>query len=499
MHRNRGLLRGLRQLTYLVLSVVCPFDGNALVVSAATQFRPAYVPPPRLDPAGIHPRGEKFGIGLYTIVGQSKVDPTVSNMQRAAEAGFTLAGPYYSANWQDFSAIYAAAREGIRFTYQIRPHAAILDVPIQQRAAAIQELSDEAIAASVREQVSKVLSDPVANRAVARWTLGVEEIRHWLAPEMRYLRIARETIRAVEKEHRSPHRPFWMYEPNHRNVEALLKTGVYQDIVSKGVYLTNLARGPQRSAHAMWSFTQIVSAANALHTLPQAVLQLSEDFADPITGTNPLEIRRVLRHDTYLGLLLGIKSFNVWSMFENRPNLTTHREQFEAYASVSKELTGDLNLQQVFLSGQRRDDLAIAITQGATTFDYTDFYGQQFTYDSLHSYSASVGSDRYLFLVNSSEAEMGVRIDGLPTGFLLDDLFAGTTRQMHQSQLSWQLDVLGVAALRFRDLSAPQQPGANMFAVPEPSAIVLADLVVILWATLCRRRKGQRRRTTGGP
>ena len=63
---------------------------------------------------GIYPHGQKFGFGLYSVVGNSKVDPTTSNMHRVAANGFTLAGPYYDTNWRNFSNIYAAANEGLK-------------------------------------------------------------------------------------------------------------------------------------------------------------------------------------------------------------------------------------------------------------------------------------------------------------------------------------------------------------------------------------------------
>jgi hypothetical protein len=202
----------------------------------------------------------------------------------------------------------------------------------------------------------------------------------------------------------------------------------------------------------------------------------------------------VLRHDAYLGLVLGIKSLNIWSMHENRPNLTTHQEQFEAYASVANELTGELNLQRVFLSGAPSDELTITITHGATTFNYTDIFGfddEQFTYDTLHSFGATLGGDRYLFLVNSTEEKMAVEISGLPTTFLLDDLFAGTTRQMHEPKLPWELDVLGVAALRFRPLSAssPVVASGALLLVPEPSTLGVAAIAASAGACQFRRRR----------
>ena len=357
-------------------------------------------------------------------------------------------------------------------------------------------LSDAQMAASVREQVTAILDDPIANATIARWTLTPEELRHWVPSEMRDLNVASETVRAIEEERGLAHRPFWMYEPGHRNAAALKITGEYQDIVSKGTYLTSRLRGWERSGFAIWSYEQIASAAKSLRTIPQTVLQLSADFQDPLTGTDPVEIRRVLRHDAYLALVMGMKGLNVWSMAENRLNLTTHNEQFQAYASVAQDLTGDLDLQKVFLFGEPRQDLAIGVAIGTNEFQYTDSSGTSFTFDTLHYFNAALGADRYLFLVNSTEQVMDVSISGLPPNYLLDDLFAGTTTEMYQSAVTRRLDVLGVAALRFRALgsSAPVGSGSNAPpSVPEPSATILAALAGS--GLMFARRRTDTRRT----
>lgn len=464
---------------------------RCVAVSVSTFFAPARSTSTGLDPNGIYPQGQKFGFGLYTINGYSQEDSTVRNMHRVAEHGFTLAGPYYNADWQNFASIYEAASEGLQFTYQIRKPTELIGVPIGERMTVLDTLSDAQMSAQVREQVAAVLSDPIARDSVARWSLGVEEVRYWYPSEMRYLQIARETIRDVETEFNVARRPFWMYEPGHRNISALKLTGAHQDFVSKGTYLTSIARGSDRSGYAIWSFTQIASVAKALRTQPQAVLQLYEDFTDPKTGTDPAEIRRVLRHDAYLALTMGMKSLNIYSMTENRPNLTTHNEQFEAYASVAQDLTGPLDLQKLFLFGEPRNDLKISISQGTKQIAYTDWYGSKFTYSGLHSFNAQVGTERYLILVNSTEQPMSVRVSGLPSSFLLDDLFAGTTKRMYQTSFTWRLDVLGVAALRFRKVgSTPSTPlgAALLLAAPEPPTWGL--LVMTASAYWWRPRRG---------
>jgi hypothetical protein len=406
-----------------------------------------------------------------------------------------MAGPYYGMNWQDFRPIYDANAQGMQFTFQIRPEKSLHGVHVDDRPAAIKKLTDAAIAASVREQVTAVINDPIANQTVSRWTLGTEELRHWKKDEMRYLEVASKAIRDTETALGVAHRPMWMYEPNHRTASELKKTGKYQDITTKGVYLTNIPRGPQRAGTAIWGYEQIASAAKSLKTTPQAVLQLSQDFPDSLTAGNPAEIRRVLRHDMYLGLVMGMKGFNIFSMHETRPNLTTHNEQFLGYASVAEDLTGDLNLQDVFLYGESRSDLKIKLASGASSLSFKDPNGKNHKADSLHYLNTAFGSDRYLFLVNSLETPMAVNISGLPASYLMDDIFAGTTTAMSQTSFNYRLDVLGVAAFRFHQFVEPPMlrlVGAGAMAmttaVPEPSSVILV-LGSVFWIVTVRSRR----------
>src|SRR5262245_49844819 len=113
--------RFARVLKHVVAALLlCSLVVGGGEACAINFFAFTTTPPKGLDPNGLYPLGRKFALGLYTVVGNSKIDPTTTNMHRAALAGFNMAGPYYDANWRDFSNIYAAAKEGMAFTYQIR-------------------------------------------------------------------------------------------------------------------------------------------------------------------------------------------------------------------------------------------------------------------------------------------------------------------------------------------------------------------------------------------
>lgn len=403
-----------------------------------------------MDPEGIYPQGQQIGYGLYAIAGQNNFDPSKSNHERVVEQGFTLAGPYYDYDWQGLEYVHQAAEAGLKFTYQLRSHESLQGIPLEQRTSAIAALSDAQIAGVAREQVEAVLDDPVANATVARWATMPEEIRYWVAEDLRHQQITIDTIRQIEIERGALSRPIWSYQANHRTANQLVITGGDLDIITKGSYLTTRDdRGPQRAGRAIWNYDQILTAAETLDATPQVIFQLYEDFTDPQTGTDATEIERVLRHDVYLALVKGVTSLNVFSMFENRPNLTTHNEQFEAYGSVATDLTGPLNLQEVFLSGEHRDDLTIRPTDAPKTFAYTDIYDGSHVYPTLHWLSVAEGDARYVVLVNSTESPMTVEIDGLPSQYVVADLFEGSSQNATSAMHAVSLDVLGVKALRF--------------------------------------------------
>ncbi len=438
-----------RLLCYICAMVTVLLNSPVLGQPAATFFAPAPDLAATLDPNGIYPQGQMISFGFYSAIGQNNHDPSMSNVERLADEGFTIAGPYYNQVVDGF--INEAAAAGIRFTHQIRRIPALDGVSVDDRPAAIAALTDQQIIDWTTTEVQKIFDNPTFNDTVVRWSLQPEEFRHWKSQEMRYLQLAYDTTRQVEIANGATHRPFWMYEPNNRSASDLVASGANQDIVSRGVYMTTrFDRGDQRSGFALHGFEAITGAAATLGNTPQAVFQLSEDFTDPLTGTDPVQIRKVLRHDVYLGLVNGIKSLQAWSMFETRPNLTTHNEQFEAYGSVAKELTGGLDLQKVFLFGEEHSDLAIVQTLGQSSINYDD-NGTPEVFDAISKLNVAYEDDRYLFLVNSAETQAEVVVAGLPgaDGYLIEDLFAGTLFHSNDNAITVALDNLGVKALRF--------------------------------------------------
>src|SRR5690606_28968964 len=86
----------------------------------------------------IYPYGPNMAFGLFSVVGMNDYDPTKSNMERVAEEGFNLVGPYNSKNWQtDLPLIHQASDLGLDFIYMVRQHPSLVGVSFDNRAEAI--------------------------------------------------------------------------------------------------------------------------------------------------------------------------------------------------------------------------------------------------------------------------------------------------------------------------------------------------------------------------
>lgn len=439
-----------------------------------------------LDPQGIYPRGQMLGFGLYSTFGKNNFDPTKTNMQRVAQAGFTLSGPVYGSN--GMAVVDDAAANGLHALYSILsdPVFANISDPTA-RYQALATLSDQQIHDYVAPIVQAVINDPVANKTVSQWYLMPEEVPANSAPGINYLQVAADTIRQVETSNGLTPRPISEYQPTNVTAANLITVGQGNpgaamkplDVTTAGIYLTKYTRGDQRSGFELKSLRNINQAAATLGTVPQADYEMDQDFTDPLTGNDPVQITKVLRHDVYLGLVSGIKSMEIFSDYQNRPNFTTHEQQFDGYASVAHDLTGPLDLQNVFLFGEKKSDLTFLQTSGQSTITYVA--GSTTTlFGAINTLDVEYGDARYLFLVNNGEDQANVTIAGLPSlnGYLVQDLFAGTTVASYDPFLNVTLDNLGVRAFK-------------LTAIPEPATATL--MLLCGSAVLLRRRvKGSR-------
>jgi len=259
----------------------------------------------------------------------------------------------------------------------------------------------------------------VADRkSICWWYLGPEEIRYWYRNEMAYLKAATEAIRAADP----LQRPIWMYEPNFRSAASLVKTGQYLDVIGKGAYV-NLAGYQDNRIWVRWSVEQEVAAiaklaeANDSRTrIPLIMPELCRDPADPARDHL---IPRWVRHDVYLGLMSGAKGVAIWSLFRRADVRRTWQIWYDAYGHVATDLTGPLQLGQVFLFGKPANQFPVRTVAGPKEVELTksaskklevgttsdsEKQKERVMYPSMSVSEYQYNGATFLFLCNSSSS-----------------------------------------------------------------------------------------------
>lgn len=230
-------------------------------------FRPAPPVGEQLPENRIYPRGRQFPLSFFSVGGNSSGAGALSEerkqtwMQRVASDGFTMFGPQYELNDR---VLADAAEHGVKAIYTIR-------VASRKK---LGELSPEQIRQRTREHVKQVLADPNSDR-LAWWYVHPEELRWWKGHEIHYLEHVAETIRQTDPKDR----PVWMYEPGHRDADALERTARHLDIVGKGMY-TNYSGQVNDRVWVRWTIEQEKQAIAALNETGR-----HESFTG-ITGSN---------------------------------------------------------------------------------------------------------------------------------------------------------------------------------------------------------------------
>ena len=351
--------------------------------------------PPPAD--AVYPAGR-----IFPFMGYSGIP------ERDALHHFSVAGPDYS---QDTEARLAAAeRAGLSHPYKIG-----IDMDFHAKAPSQpRQLDPSEIKRLITAQVAAVADRP----SICWWYLVPEEIRHWRKNEMEYLQAATEAIRAADP----LQRPIWMYEPNHRDASSLLPTSRHLDIIGKGFY-ANLAGFRDQRIWIRWSMEQQIQAIQPLERedgRKRTPLVMPELCADPEDPALDHLIPRWTRHDVYLGLMAGGKGVAIWSLFPRNEVKRTWQIWYDSYARLASELTGPLNLGQVFLFGKDNPTLEIKTLEGpreiilqkgpknqleAGTTSDSEKQSAQLRYPSPSIRQLEWNGATYIFLCNSSATE----------------------------------------------------------------------------------------------
>ncbi len=303
---------------------------------------------------------------------------------------------------------------------------------------------------TISNEVLAILNPVKTNANIAMWDIEPEELRYWRAPELHYLALVSSILHSNDP----LRRPVYMYEPNNRLATDLTNTVVYQDLCAKGCYVNSVDPNYETNRiWARWSMEQELAAIAMAKTsaVPWIVLWMA---ADPPPGDFGL-ITNWCRHDAYMGLILGGKGIQIWSGWRGRTGFsdTNFQAYLDGYLTVARDLNGPLNLGPVFLRGQRRTNVTMAITAGPPTLQ-TIYRSTTNVYPSLAWLATTLGSTNYLFAVNSGAQPVTATFGNLPRTARLD-LFAGTTNATPGGSFSLAMAGLAVKAFRFTPNTAP--------------------------------------------
>ncbi len=384
-------------------------------------------PPPEL-----YPKGDVFCFTFYSTV-RGDTAYTLTN-------GATAIGPYYG---NQSGPLSNAISLNCKHLYKIDPPSMADWGPNNTN---FVWPSDQTIS----NEVLAILNPVKTNANIAMWDLEPEELRYWRAPELHYLALVSSIVRSNDP----LRRPVYMYEPNHRLATDLTNTVVYQDACAKGCYVNSVDPNYRTNRiWARWSMEQELGAIAMANrsAVPWIVLWMA---ADPPPGDFGL-ITNWCRHDAYMGLIMGGKGIQIWSGWRGRAGFsdTNFQAYLDGYLTVARDLNGPLNLGPVFLHGQPRTNVTMAITVGPTTLQ-TIYRGATNAYPSLTWLNAVLAGTNYLFVVNSGAEPVTASFGNLPRTARLD-LFAGATNATPGGAFSVTMAGLAVKAFRFALNTAP--------------------------------------------
>ncbi|MDO9565906.1 MAG: hypothetical protein Q7J15_04120 [Candidatus Desulfaltia sp.] len=415
-------------------------------------FKPVPDISQKYAPDKIYPQGRIFPFSAFSVGGgsekkrgellpESEVQAVFSRFKKD---NFTMAGPQYELNDR---LIADAKKHGLKAIYSIGLKMNFYsDKPVK--------ISPEDIKKAIKEQVSKVVECP----EIAWWNVSSEELRYWRKNEMEYLEILVKTIRETDPYHR----PIWMYEPGHRNAEDMAHIAKYLDVVGKGFYVNYTGQRESR-IWVKWSVEQEIGAIEKANSnaIPIAVPEMFKEGWEIPRKDFPFPqlVPKWVRHDVYLSLISGVKGIIVFSM-SKRENFPEHETYYKAYAQTANEICGKLNLGQVFLFGEKRNDINIEVLNGPKSVIQKDDFGSRIggtnigatiEYPSVNFLDVAHGTDRYLFAVNSANEPVLVMVGGLPDAkILVYDVFnAGDPMHVGEKEFKLKFEPLEVKCMRF--------------------------------------------------
>lgn len=386
----------MRHLLFLLL--VLGFSGMALDFPDVDNGRD-------LEWDKLYPQGR-----IFPYSGFSPFD-VVANR----DAGFTLAGPSYGKGIEKLQS--DCQSNDIPFIYSLQP--LVNGEPVTLKLLSSQEFKPDwaMIRTAIKEQVKEAAGK---YPQIAWWNLIPEELRFWRKHEYRYLQEAYQAIREADP----LQRPVWMYIPNHYSLDALSKYVEHQDILGKGMYV-NYAGHTEKRIWVRWSSESLMQSIRGMEQKKFA-LCVPEMFQEQPDGKRD-RIEARVRHDVYLALATGCRGVVIYSLAKRKGlSPETHQAYYDAYKRIAGELTGKEGLGQVFLFGERRQDLQGAVATGSAPLTIRPVSGRdtEFTYPAATMAEFLYRKARYLVVVNSAETETIYELPGFPKDILISGLFS---------------------------------------------------------------------------
>lgn len=371
-------------------------------------FKPGPTAPADKAADEVYPLGKLFPFSFFSIGGGTEEKTNNLFPEEIVQAEFEhyktldipLFGPQYELNDRSLE---DAEKHGLKVVYTVG-----LPMNFHDRTGeggGRLDLTDEEIYEQVSAQVREVADNPV----IAFWYLRPEELRPWRQREMDYLAAASRAVRDSDPKGR----PLWIYDPNHAGANRLSAIAPHVDYVGKGMYANYASRREDR----IWCRWTIEVQKEGIRRAESDAIPIAvpEMFRQPDDEHLDL-IPAWVRHDSYLALVCGAKGMMVFSA-RRRPNFPARDAYYAEYAKIASELLGEMNLGQVFLYGERRDQIEIDVIDGPAEVELLYPSGgvrEPISYPSVTHADIAYGDERYLFVVNSANDPVTVAVGGMP-------------------------------------------------------------------------------------
>lgn len=358
----------------------------------------------------VYPNGRIFPIMTYT--GGSK-------SEQLRKDGFTVVGPVYGKNHD--GAMENAHKFGMPMIFSIRAKqdGVSVDKNFLRRSGIKPD------PAKLTESIRNIVKDAVKKYPeIAFFYVTPEELRHWKSKEYDFIKLAIDAVHSTGVK-----QPLWMYTPGHYGQDSLSKYADRLDVMGKGCY-TNYSGYKNNRVWIRHSVTIMKNAA-ATGSEVDLVLAVLEMFRTPEQSEIPM-IPRWARHDFYASLIEGAKGLAIFSLSRRKGFAEAHTLYYGAYSQAAKEVTGKNGLGEIFLFGERRQDVKWRVSSGNAQIKLQvparakdPAKAKFFTYPSVGIADIAHARGRYLFMVNSDNADISGVISGMPAGTVVKDAVTG--------------------------------------------------------------------------